>query len=307
MGPALQEVRLGSWNYAKHPDTLSRFWRDGIRRNKDYESIITIGLRGADDTPMAPGGVEANRALLEQIIAGPAKHHHRRDGARRTAVPQLWCLYKEVLEFYNAGMRAPDDVTLLWPDDNWGNIRRLPTAEERKRKGGAGIYYHFDYHGSPRSYQWVNTNPLAKIWDQMSLAKQYGADRIWIVNVGHLKGYELPIEYFMDLAWDTSRWTNSNISEYTRLWAAREFSPVHAVEIADILNGYTRFNGRRKPELLSPSTYSLVNYNEAESVVGDYRKLAQEAERISQELPAVSRDAFYELVLFPDEGQCACQ
>jgi hypothetical protein len=202
---------LGSWNYAKHPDTLSRFWREGIRRNKDFESIITIGLRGADDTPMAPGGVEANRKLLEQIIAGQRNIITEETGRDVTAVPQLWCLYKEVLEFYNAGMRAPDDVTLLWPDDNWGNVRRLPTVEERKRKGGAGIYYHFDYHGSPRSYQWVNTNQLAKIWDQMSLAKQYGADRIWIVNVGHLKGYELPIEYFMDLAWDTSRWTNSNI------------------------------------------------------------------------------------------------
>ena len=135
---------------------------------------------------MAPGGVEANRALLEQIINVQRNIIAEETGRDATQVPQLWCLYKEVLEFYEAGMRAPDDVTLLWPDDNWGNVRRLPTAEERKRKGGAGIYYHFDYHGSPRSYQWVNTNPLAKIWDQMSLAKQYGADRIWIVNVGHV-------------------------------------------------------------------------------------------------------------------------
>ena len=124
-----------------------------------------------------------------------------------TQVPQVWCLYKEVMDYYNAGMRVPDDVTLLWAEDNWGNVRRLPTAEERKRSGGAGIYYHFDYHGGPRSYQWINTDPIPKIWDQMSLAKQYGADRVWIVNVGHFKGYELPMQYFMDLGWNSDRWT----------------------------------------------------------------------------------------------------
>jgi hypothetical protein len=119
-----------------------------------------------------------------------------------TKIPQLWCLYKEVQDYYNAGMRIPDDVTLLWAEDNWGNLRRVPSAGERTRTGGAGIYYHFDYHGGPRSYQWINTNPISKIWDQMSLAKQYGADRVWIVNVGHFRGYEFPIEYFMSLAWN---------------------------------------------------------------------------------------------------------
>jgi hypothetical protein len=290
---------LGYWNYAQYPDTLHRFWRDGIRRNKDYESIITIGLRGADDTPMAPGGVDANRALLQHIVDVQRTIIAEETGRDATTVPQLWCLYKEVLEFYKAGMRAPDDVTLLWPDDNWGNLRRVPTVEERKRKGGAGIYYHFDYHGSPRSYQWVNANPLPKIWDQMSLAKQYGADRIWIVNVGHLKGYELPIEFFMDLGWDTGRWTAGNLQGYTRLWAARQFGSAEAAPIAQMLDDYTRFNGRRKPELLSPSTYSLVNYNEAEAVVAEYNALAARAAAVGKRLPAEYQDAYYELVSFP--------
>ena len=193
---------IGSWNYAKHPDIVSNFWREGIARNKNYESIITIGLRGANDTPMAPGGPEANMALLEKIVDVQRKIIADEVNPDVTKVPQLWCLYKEVLDFYNAGMRAPDDVTLLWAEDNWGNVRRLPTAEERQRSGGAGVYYHFDYHGGPRNYQWLNTSPIAKVWDQMSLAKQYGADRIWIVNVGHFKGYEFPLEYFMNLAWD---------------------------------------------------------------------------------------------------------
>ena len=295
---------LGYWNYAKVPDTLHRFWRDGIRRNKEYESIVTIGLRGADDTPMAPGGVDANRALLEHIVDVQRTIITEETGRDATGVPQLWCLYKEVLEYYNAGMRVPDDVTLLWPDDNWGNLRRVPTAEERKRAGGAGIYYHFDYHGSPRSYQWINANPLPKIWDQMTLAQQHGADRIWVVNVGHLKGYELPIEFFMDLAWDTPRWTARDLREYTRLWAARQFGNEEAGAIARIIEDYTRFNGRRKPELLGPSTYSLVNHGEAERVVAEYTSLARQATAIGKRLPAEYQDAYYELVRFPVEA-CA--
>ena len=281
---------------------LENFWREGLRRNKDYESIITIGLRGANDTEMAPGGPEANMALLEKIVGVQRKIIAEEINPDVTKVPQLWCLYKEVQDFYNAGMRAPDDVTLLWAEDNWGNVRRLPTAEERKRSGGAGVYYHFDYHGGPRSYQWLNTSPLPKIWDQMSLAGQYGADRIWIVNVGHFKGYEFPLEYFMSLAWDTNRWTSDNFDEFTRRWAEREFGPAHAKDIADIIGKYTKYNGRRKPELLAPDTYSLVNYQEAENVVKDFKAITAKAEEIYGKLPTAKRDAFYELVLFPTKA-----
>jgi hypothetical protein len=290
---------LGSWNYAKNPDILESFWRDGIRRNSKYESIITIGLRGANDTPMATGGPEANMTLLERIVNVQRKIIADEINPDVTKVPQLWCLYKEVQEYYNAGMRVPDDVTLLWAEDNWGNIRRLPNAEERKRSGGAGIYYHFDYHGGPRSYQWLNTNPIPKIWDQMSLAKQYGADRIWIVNVGHFKGYEFPMEYFLDLAWNTGRLTNNNIREYTERWASREFGEEFATETAEIVSLYSKYNGRRKPELLAPDTYSSVNYKEAENVVNDFKSITGRAEKIFSKLPSEKRDAFYQLVLFP--------
>jgi hypothetical protein len=193
-----------SWNYYTDADTLQAFWKEGILRNKNFESILTIGLRGANDTPMIPGGTrDQSMTLLKDIIAAQRKLIADNLNPDPAQVPQLWCPYKEVLEYYNAGLRVPDDVTLLWTDDNWGNIRRLPTPDERARPGGAGIYYHFDYVGGPRNYKWLNTNPLPKIWQQMSLAKESGADRIWIVNVGHLKGLELPIDYFMHLAWNT--------------------------------------------------------------------------------------------------------
>ncbi len=296
------QKKIGSWNYASHPDILEAFWREGIRRNRNYESIITIGLRGANDTPMAPGGPEANMSLLEKIVDVQRKIIAEEINPDVTKVPQLWCLYKEVQDYYNAGMRVPDDVTLLWAEDNWGNVRRLPTAEERTRKGGAGIYYHFDYHGGPRSYQWINTNPVSKIWDQMSLSRQYGADRIWIVNVGHFKGYEFPIEYFLDLGWNTDRLTNDKIIDYTKYWAAREFGDLYADQIAEIISLYTKYNGRRKPELLSPLTYSLVNYREAETIVADFNTLSLKAEEIFNKLPAERRDAFYQLVLFPTKA-----
>ena len=295
---------LGPWNYAKFPDTLNDFWRDGIIRNRNYENIITIGLRGENDTPMAPGGPEANKALLEKIVVEQRKIISQEIPIDITKVPQMWCLYKEVLGYYKDGMRVPDDVTLLWAEDNWGNVRRLPTIEERKRGGGAGIYYHFDYHGGPRSYQWINTDPIPKIWDQMSLSKQYEADRIWIVNVGHFKGYEFPLEYFMNLGWDTNRWTNENINEYTVKWSEFQFGPEYAKDIAGIIENYTRFNGRRKPELLRPNTYSLINYREAETVVKDYNDIAKKAEELYNKLAEEKRAAFYELVLFPTKA-CA--
>ncbi len=291
----------GNWNYATQSAVLDQFWRDGIRQRKDFESIYTIGLRGENDSAMVQTAAEGI-ALTQKIVAAQRKMLAEEVNPDVTKIPQLWSLYKEVQQYYEGGLRVPDDVTLLWAEDNWGNLRRLPTPEERKRSGGAGIYYHFDYHGGPRSYQWLDTSPLPKIAEQMSLAKQYGADRIWIVNVGHFKGYELPTEYFLSLGWNTARWSGDNADEYTRLWAAREFGAQYASEIAEIVAAYTRFNARRKPELLEPVTYSLVNYREAERVVEDFNALAARAQDVAAKLAPAKRDAFFQLVLFPTEA-----
>jgi hypothetical protein len=293
---------IGAWNYAKGPEVLESFWREGVRRNKAFENLVTIGLRGANDTEMAPGGPEANRALLEKIVDVQRGILREEINSDITKVPQVWCLYKEVMDYYTSGMRVPDDVTLLWAEDNWGNLRRVPTAEERKRSGGAGIYYHFDYHGGPRSYQWLNTSPIPKIWEQMSLAAKYGADRVWIVNVGHFKGYEIPTEFFLNLAWNPGHWTHDNLREFTRQWAAREFGTEHASEIAEIVEKYPKFNARRKPEMLAPTTYSLTDYREAETVVADYNALSAKAEEIYKTIPEAKRDAYDQLVLFPTKA-----
>ena len=286
----------GPWDYASNGEVLRAFWTDGIKRNRSYESIITLGMRGDGDMPMSE---EANVALLERIVSDQRRilaEHQRPD---LSSVPQLWALYKEVQEYYERGMRVPDDVTLLWCDDNWGNIRRLPTLEERKRSGGAGVYYHFDYVGGPRSYKWLNTVPITKVWEQMHLAYRHGADRIWIVNVGDIKPMEFPIEFFLTYAWNPEAWPAERLADYTRLWAEREFGPEHAASVAEMVAKYTKYNGRRKPELLEPNTYSLVNYREAETVVEDYNRLAEQAERLSAALPAEKKDAFFQLVLYP--------
>ena len=286
----------GPWDYPTNGEVLREFWTEGVRRNRNYESIVTLGMRGDGDLPMSR---ESNVALLERIVSDQRKILAENVNPNLSNVPQLWALYKEVQEYYEKGMRVPDDVTLLWSDDNWGNIRRLPTADERNRSGGAGVYYHFDYVGGPRSYKWLNTVPIAKVWEQMNLAYRYGANRIWIVNVGDIKPMEFPIEFFLNFAWNPDRWPSDSLTDYTRLWAEREFGPEHAAEIAEIIGKYTKYNGRRKPELLEPNTYSLINYREAETVVAEYRKLAGQAESISKTMPPEKRDAFFQLVLYP--------
>jgi hypothetical protein len=288
------------WNYATNPDLLNQFWDQGIVRNDHYESIITVGMRGKIDTPMASsGGMPANIALLEKIVADQRTIIASRVNLDVTKVPQLWCLYKEVQGYYEAGMRVPDDVTLLWSDDNWGNIRRLPTAQERNRSGGAGVYYHLDYVGGPRNYKWIDTSSIPKIWEQMTLAYGHGADRIWIVNVGHLKHVEYPTEFFLNLAWNPGRWKSDNLLQYTRQWAARNFGSEYADQIADLIWRYSKLNGRIKPELLSPDTYSVMDYGEADGVVAEYQQIVSEAEKIQNELPADARDAFFEFVVDP--------
>jgi len=194
---------------------------------------------------------------------------------------------------------VPDDVTLLWCDDNWGNIRRLPTAAERKRAGGAGIYYHFDYVGAPRDYKWLLTYNITKVWEQMHLAAEYGADRVWIVNVGDLKPMEFAIEFFLSMARDPNRWDKDQLHEYTLAWATREFGLEHANEIADLLDLYTKYNGRRKPEQLEPTTYRLTPDGEADRVYADWEKLTERAERLYEELPREEQASFFELVLYP--------
>ncbi len=283
------------WNYDSTEAGLKEFWKGGMERAWN-EKIVSVGMRGDGDEPMSR---ETATSLLERIVKDQRQIIADVTGKPAEQTPQLWALYKEVQDYYDKGMRVPDDVTLLLCDDNWGNLRKLPKLNEKPRKGGYGIYYHFDYVGGPRNYKWLNTNPLPRIWEQMHLAYEHNVKDIWIVNVGDIKPMELPISFFLDYAWVPSKISADNILNYTEKWAAQQFDKTHAKQIAQMLAENAKYTGRRKPELLDDKTYSLHNYNEFENVVSTYNKLLADAESMNESLPPQYRDAFFQLVLHP--------
>lgn len=286
----------GKWNFTTNADTLSKFWADGISRMGNNESLVTIGMRGDGDEPMAEGtAIE----VLENIVTSQRGIIEQVTGKKAAEVPQVWALYKEVQDYYDHGMRVPDDVTLLLCDDNWGNIRKLPQPNETQHSGGYGIYYHYDYVGGPRNYKWINTNHISRVWEQMHMAWEHGADRLWIVNVGDIKPMEFPIEFFLDYAWNPSAIAAEMLPDYTLAWAQQQFGGNYATEIAKIVNDYSFYNARRKPELLDWNTYSLTNFREFERVVEDYNNLAQLAQDVYSKMPTQYQDAYYQLVLYP--------
>lgn len=287
----------GPWEYSKNREAIYQFWQQGATRHKNLESIFTLGMRGQEDEPMSEG---ENIGLLERIVADQRQILSETFKDRDiSTVPQVWALYKEVQGFYERGMRVPDDVTLLWSDDNFGHLRRLPTADERSRSGGAGVYYHFDYVGGPRSYTWINSTPIAKIWQQMDLASRYQANRIWIVNVGDLKPMEYPIDFFLRMAWNPTQFNASNLEQYARDFAAQQFGPEHAAEIAYLLEGYSRHNGRRRPEAMTAQSYPLLANDEAARVSRELADLAARSSALLAKLPQNQHDAFIQLVDHP--------
>jgi hypothetical protein len=288
----------GDWNYETNPEELQKFWRKGLERMGENESIVTIGMRGDGDEAMTEGTVIE---LLEKIVNDQRKIIEEVTGMPVHETPQAWALYKEVQDYYDKGMRVPEDVILLLCDDNWGNVRVLPKKEDWDRKGGFGIYYHYDFVGGPVSYKWLNVTQIEKVWEQMNLSYQWAAKELWLVNVGDIKPMELPISFFLDFAWDPEALTADKLPAYYTYWARQQFGEKHAVEIGEILALYTKYNARRTPEMLKPDTYSLHNYREAETIVNDYNALAQRSSKIYDLLPEETKAAYFQLVQFPVE------
>jgi hypothetical protein len=283
------------WSYSQNGAALREFWKGGVQRMGTRESLLTVGMRGSGDVANPDQGVP----LMESIVTAQRQIIQDVTGKNPAQVPQVWTLYKEVQSYYDDGMKVPDDVTLMFADDNWGNIRRLPPVGKAPRSGGYGVYYHFDYVGGPRSYKWLNTNPIPRVWEQMRRAYHLGAKQVWIVNVGDIKPMEYPLQFFMDLAWNPEGWTAARLADYPRRWAKAQFGTEHAEAIGRLVSMYSKFNGRRKPELLSGSTYSVDNFREATTVVNDYQALVEQAESIEKLLPADQKDAYFQLVLHP--------
>ncbi|PPQ73060.1 hypothetical protein CVT26_014652 [Gymnopilus dilepis] len=293
------EFGSGPWDYTTNSANINKFWLEGAERAKPFESVYTMGMRGFGDLPLAE---TTDISLLQGVINNQTEIlqsvYNESDVSN---IPQVWCLYKEVEGYYDDGMKVADYITLLWTDDNWGNIRRLPTLDERNRTGGAGIYYHLDYVGSPRDYKWITTTQIEKVYQQTSLAIQRQADRLWILNVGDLKPYERETEFFLTYGWNASIWNQDNIHSFVSQWATREFDLTadHAALVTSIVGNLTRFNARRKPELVANTTYSLTNYREADNLLAEWSALEAASTSVYNSLSKDKQPAFFQLVHHP--------
>ncbi|MCI4590729.1 glycosyl hydrolase 115 family protein [Sphingobium sp. BYY-5] len=307
------EATQGHFNFFSNRDEMLRYWGTRAKAVKDFENIYTVGLRGVHDSEMegasspemARGGlqqaIDAQRKLLAQASAMPVDK-----------IPQVLTLYKEVLDLYSLGLNVPDDVTLVWPEDNYGYINQLPTASERARRGGAGVYYHISYWGRPHDYLWLATTHPALIREQMERAWETGARKIWVLNVGDIKPGEYLTQYFLDLAFD-HRLLQGSAGDHLTNWARAQFDRAVADEIAGIMTDYYGLAFERRPEFMgfsqvepitpiSIGAYVRSGGAEAQQRIDRYDALRARAEALAARIPADRRDAFYELVLYPVRG-----
>ena len=293
---ARKRSEWGPWNYQKNQQKLDQFFREGIERMKGTEDMVTIGMRGDGDEAMSE---DADTKLLQRIVENQRKIIKQVTKKPASKTTQVWALYKEVLDYYDKGMRVPDDVIMLLCDDNWGNVRRVPSAQERKHPGGWGLYYHVDYVGAPRNTKWINVTQTQQMFEQLTLAYDYGIQRMWILNVGDLKPMEYPIQLFMDMAWNPKEYTQQTVTDHT----CRFFSSVLgdsslADEAASIYNRNCQYMARVTPEMLDAQTYNVAT-GEWRRVADDYARLERRALRLFADIPEATRDAYRQAILFP--------
>ena len=286
---------VGPWDYASNKERIDKFFREGMERNKAYDNLVTIGMRGDGDVAMGKGDDVENMKTLGNVIEGQRKIIKDIYG-RADAVPQLWAIFTEVQRYYDAGFTVPDDVTLLLCDNNWGYIRRKGRDFERKRKGGLGLYYHIDMNGGPWNDRWVNTTTIPKLREQLNLAYKSGIDRIWIINVGDLKPKEVPIDFIMHYAWNPDAILPGDEQAWLEGFSRSIFGEPYAKECADIIAKYSKYNLWRKPEVQVPG---LFNYEEMLHLNDLWQSLVVRCEALKEQMPAEAQDAFYQLVYYP--------
>ncbi len=302
-----------NYDYTKNADGVRKYWDDRVAQNGRFENIYTLGMRGIHDSPIVGPKTQPERIeVIQQIFADQRAMLARHVNADATKVPQIFCPYKEVLADYRAGLKVPDDVTIVWPDDNHGYIRYLPTAEELKRSGGFGVYYHASYLGGPLSYIWLDSTPPALIWEEMSKAYDHGVRKFWMLNVGDLKPAEISIDLFLQMGWDVSRWRRENLDQFLENWARSQFGQAHAREIARVMEQYYRLGFARKPEFLQwnllnekprPSDLTTSDYgDEVQQRIDAYEALMREADRLYEIIRLSHKDALFELVVYPVRG-----
>ncbi|WWC92646.1 uncharacterized protein L201_007605 [Kwoniella dendrophila CBS 6074] len=289
----------GAWDYQLNKNEMIEFWKYGAERAKGMETLFTLGMRGDGDEALTG----ASNALVQNITHAQQGLLKEVYGDDLKGISQMWCMYKEVAGYYMNGLEVPDDVTVLFADDNYGNLMSVLPPERQDHKAGAGIYYHVDYVGFPRDYKWTNTINLAKTWEQMNHARSFNTTTIWILNIGSLKPLEMPSEHFLAIAYDSDAWPRNSVGKFLRAWAEREFGEEHAAETADIMLKYSLYAGRAKAELLNGDTFSLTNYEEAERVLRDWEDLVHRAGRIYHKLDKAAKPSYFQQVYMLCAGQ----
>ena len=310
-----------AWNFRTNREGITKFWEDGLKRSGKFENVITVGMRGEADTAIMGKNatLEDNIQLLRDVLKTQKKLIQEHVNPDLTRVPRMIALYKEVEEFFYGdektkglmGAEELEDVILMLCDDNYGNLRTLPTEEMRKHAGGYGMYYHLDYHGWPVSYEWINSSYLPKIWEQMSMAYDFGVRELWMVNVGDIATQEFPLSFFLDMAYDFDRWGSRALNctqEYTRKWVRQQFGSVEEETqdtIADILEQYTKIIHRRRPEALNPETYHPVQEKESSRIFEEEEQLLKKLQDVYETIEKTNPQnlsAFIALVYYPAFG-----
>lgn len=289
----------GEWDYEKNEKEIKRYWEDRIKQiaEENLEAVFTIGMRGIHDSRMlGPEKIEDKVKLLNKIIDDQRNLLSKNFGKDASKIPQIFCPYKEVLDLYNAGVSIPDDVIIIWVDDNHGYIRQLSTPNEQQRRGGSGVYYHLSYWGAPEDYLWLCSTSPVLISYEMSKAYSYGANKLWVFNVGDIKPAELEIEFAMDLAWNINKWQPENAINYIEEWAKRTFGEDYAKEISEIKTIYYKLAASGKPEHINKIEFSEdeINYR-----LSQYSEIVHKTKDLKTRIPEHLQDAYFQLILYP--------
>ncbi|KAL4958745.1 uncharacterized protein BDV14DRAFT_207467, partial [Aspergillus stella-maris] len=287
----------GTWSWLKNKEKITKYFHEGAQRAKGYESYITMGMRGDGDRPM---DVDDPAGVVREVLQ-TQREAIRGAFGREDAVPQLMALYKEVQEYYEDGLEIPDDITLLFADDNFGSIRRLPKGDERNRRGRAGIYYHLEYVGEPRSYKWLNSNSCAKVWHQLEQAYHTGADQVWVFNVGDIKPLEMPLTFVMSLAWNIHEFDKHDLNPFLNTFFEKtlHLEEAQTKKCAELLLKYDKLVALRKHEHIEADTFPLTNYNEADSIHQQWKEILNQAEDLQNHIPPAKVPSYFQLVLHP--------
>ena len=304
-----EESRDGDWNYKTNSQTILKKWDDRLAEASQYENIYTTAMRGVHDAGLRGNlPLEERVPLIAQVIKDQRQLLERHIGKKATEIPQIFVPYKETMDIYENGLKVPDDITLVWVDDNYGYMKRVSNPEEQKRPGGAGVYYHISYLGAPHDYLWIYSTPPVLMYEELKKAYDHGADRYWLLNVGDIKPMELGIQTFMDMAWNIHNFDIENVNLHQANMLENIFGKGNYQEILDT---YMRLAWSRKPEFmgweyewddpahtgLKDTEFSFNHYSEAQQRLADYQRLSDEVERLSD-----GSAAFFELVQFPVQG-----